>query len=166
MFFFYPNGFKYQGTIFAIFYPPKCTIFWGEITKSELPRTFRLHNAAYWYITFYISMFQIVSSSGTRVSLQWRHNERNGISNHQLYDCLLNCLFRRRSTKKCKLRVTGLCKGNSPVTGEFPAQRVSNVESVSIWWRHHVVGQAIDLHTMCFVVFKWVCLESSIKSVI
>ena len=29
------------------------------------------------------------------------------------------------------------CAGNSPVTGEFPAQRASNAENVSIWWRHH-----------------------------
>ena len=29
----------------------------------------------------------------------------------------------RRSKKKSKLRVTGLCAWNSPVTGEFPAQR-------------------------------------------
>ena len=36
-----------------------------------------------------------------------------------------------------KLRVTGLCVGNSPVTGEFPAQMASNAENVSIWWRHH-----------------------------
>ena len=35
------------------------------------------------------------------------------------------------------LRVTGLCAGNSPVTGEFPAQMASNAENVSIWWRHH-----------------------------
>ena len=35
------------------------------------------------------------------------------------------------------LRVTGLCAGNSPVTGEFPAQRASNAENVSIWLRHH-----------------------------
>ena len=28
--------------------------------------------------------------------------------------------------------VTGLCEGNSPVTGEFPAQRANNVENVSI----------------------------------
>ena len=28
-------------------------------------------------------------------------------------------------------------KGNSPVTGEFPSQRASNTENVSIWWRHH-----------------------------
>ena len=41
--------------------------------------------------------------------------------------------------KTSKLRVTGLCAGNSPVTGEFPAQRDSNAENVSIWWRHHVI---------------------------
>ena len=30
--------------------------------------------------------------------------------------------------------------GNSPVTGEFPAQRASNTENVSIWWCHHVMA--------------------------
>ena len=39
--------------------------------------------------------------------------------------------------KTSKLRVTGLCAGNSPETGEFPAQMASNAENVSIWWRHH-----------------------------
>ena len=73
-----------------------------------------------------------------KASLQWRHNERNGVSNHQPHDCLLNRLFSRRSKKTPKLRVTGLCEGNSPVICEFPAQRASNVETFSIWWRHHV----------------------------
>ena len=36
------------------------------------------------------------------------------------------------SKKTSKLRVTGLCAGNSPVTGEFPAQMASNAENVSI----------------------------------
>ena len=45
---------------------------------------------------------------------------------------------RCRSKKTSKLRVTGLCEGTSPVTGEFPAQRASNVENVSIWWHHDV----------------------------
>ena len=71
-------------------------------------------------------------------SLRWRHNGRDGVSNHQPHDCLLNRLFRRRSKKTSKLRVTGLCAGNSPVTGEFPALRASNAGNVSIWWRHHV----------------------------
>ena len=35
------------------------------------------------------------------------------------------------------IRVTGLCAGNSPVTGEFPAQRASNAETISTWGRHH-----------------------------
>ena len=38
--------------------------------------------------------------------------------------------------KTSKLRVTGLCVGNSPGTGEFPAQMASDAENVSIWWRH------------------------------
>ena len=71
------------------------------------------------------------------LTLQWRHNGRDGVSNHQGPDCLLNCLFRRRSKKTSKLCVTGLCEGNSPVTSEFPAQMASNAENVSIWWRHH-----------------------------
>ena len=45
---------------------------------------------------------------------------------------------RSRSKKISKLRVTGPSEGNSPVTSEFPAQRASNAENVSIWWRHHV----------------------------
>ena len=36
-----------------------------------------------------------------------------------------------------ELCVTGLCEGNSLVTGEFPTQRASNAENVSIWWCHH-----------------------------
>ena len=52
-------------------------------------------------------------------SLQWRHNGRNSVSNHQPHDCLLNRLFRRWSKNTSKLRVTGLCAGNSPGTGEF-----------------------------------------------
>ena len=46
-------------------------------------------------------------------TLHWRHNDHDGISNHQLHGCLLNRLFRCRSKKTSKLRVTGLCVGNS-----------------------------------------------------
>ena len=69
--------------------------------------------------------------------LRWRHNDHAGVSNHQPHGCLLNRLFRRKSKKTSKLRVTGLCAGNSPGTGEFPAQMASYAENVSIWWRHH-----------------------------
>ena len=46
------------------------------------------------------------------LALQWRHNGRDGVSNHQLHKCLHNRLFRRRSKKTSKLCVTGLCAGN------------------------------------------------------
>ena len=70
-------------------------------------------------------------------ALQWHHNEHYGVSNHQPHDRLFNRLFRRRSKRTSKLRVTGLCERNSPVTGEFPAQRASNAENVFSWWRHY-----------------------------
>ena len=79
-----------------------------------------------------------------RNSLRWRHNGLDSVPNHQPHDCLLNRSFGYRSKKTSKLRVTGLCVVNSPVTGEFPAQMASNAENVSIWWRHHV---------------KWLCLR-------
>ena len=84
-------------------------------------------------------------------ALQWRHGGHTwqgahyndvmmGIMASQITSltivCLLNRLF-RRDKKTSKLRVTGPCVGNSPVTGEFPVQMASNAENVSIWWRHH-----------------------------
>ena len=76
------------------------------------------------------------------VVIELKMIERDGVSNHQCLDCLLNCLFRRRSKKKSKLRITGLCEGNSPVTSEFPSQRASYAENVSIWQRHHESGKS------------------------
>ena len=92
-------------------------------------------------------------------TLQWRHDERYGVSNHKRLGCLLNRLIRRRSKKTSKLRVTGLCEGNSPVTGEFPAQRASNAENVFIcwrlhvWWRHHeiLVTSAASYWCACII---------------
>ena len=85
-------------------------------------------------------------------SLQRRHNGRDSVSNHQRHDCLLNRLFRRRSKKISKLRVTGLCAGNSPVTSEFPAKMASNAENISIWWRHHIFRMPVSvsgIHVNC-----------------
>ena len=38
-----------------------------------------------------------------------------------------------------------LC-GEFTGTGEFPAQRASNAENVSIWWRHHVYKFIVYYH--------------------
>ena len=102
------------------------------------------------YVSFATSRPQ---SGYDKSSLQWRHNGRDGVSNHQPHYCLLNRLFRHRSKKIWKLRVTGLCAGNSPVTGELPAQKASNAENASIWWRHH--GKAEWQWKVPFLCQSW-----------
>ena len=79
-----------------------------------------------------IDQVNTVTNINDSFTLHWRHNVRDGAPNHQPHYCLLNRLFRRRSKRTSKLRVTGLCTGNSPLTGEFPTQRASNAENVSI----------------------------------
>ena len=102
---------------------------------------------------------EVTKSWGYFWPLQWRHNERDGAWNHQRLGCLINHLFRRWSNKTSKLHVTGLCEGYSPVTGEFPTQRASIAENVSIWWRHHAIavppskfGRWLD----CLPYWRWI----------
>ena len=70
-------------------------------------------------------------------ALQWRHNECDGVSNHQPHDCLLNRYSRSRSRKTSKLRVNGPCERihRSPVNS--PHKGPVTRKNVSIWWRHH-----------------------------
>ena len=84
-------------------------------------------------------------------SLQWHHNGRDVVSNHRRDEGLLNHLFRCRSKKTSKCRVTGLCAGNSPDIGEFPAQKASNAKNVFIWWRHDNVS-FLDISTLSCTV--------------
>ena len=96
------------------------------------------------------------NKTNNQMTLQWRHNERDGVSNHRRLGCLLNCLLRRRSKKTWKVRVTGFCEGNSPVTGEFPTQRASNAENASIWWRHvNKVGQILICTMAAMFLSVW-----------
>ena len=69
-------------------------------------------------------------------TLQWHHNERNDISNHWHFDCLLNHLL---AQIKESIKAPRHWPMWGEFTGEFPAQRASTVENVSIWRRHHEV---------------------------
>ena len=66
-------------------------------------------------------------------TLRWRHKMASAITSVSI--------VYQRSKKTSKFRVTGLWEGNSPVTGEFHAQRASNAKNVSIWWRYHELKQ-------------------------
>ena len=96
-----------------------------------------------WYI---IGTFAEISNTtilGWNNTLKWRHNGCVDDSNHQLHDCLLNHLFRHRWKKTSKLRVTGLCVGNSTTTAhKWPVTRkmfpfdgvmMSKLDFVSPW---------------------------------
>ena len=52
------------------------------------------------------------------ISLHWRHNEPDGVSNHQPNDCLFNRLFRRRSDRQ---NITA--PRHWPLCGEFTGDR-------------------------------------------
>ena len=72
-------------------------------------------------------------------ALQWRHNERDGVSNHRRLHCLFNCWFRRKSkTNQSFASLTFGQEFTGSVTGKFSAQTASNAENASVWWRHHV----------------------------
>ena len=98
-------------------------------------------------------------------TLLWRHNRQDGVSNHQHHDCLFNRSFRRTSKKTSKLRVTDLCEGNSPMTGEFPTQRASNEENLSIWWRHYDWQKKPHI-TITAAVPTWTLLYVRLKNII
>ena len=99
------------------------TISYGRVTKSPVWDTMMSKKNMGW--PFYAAVYTIscigpcyngirLYVTVLRISLHWRHNDHDGVSNHQPHGCLLNRLFRRRSKKTPKLRVTGLCVGNSP----------------------------------------------------
>ena len=114
-----------------------------------------------WHVDqIYIIKWHNQAGNGT---LQWRHHERNGVSNHQPHGCLLDRYSRRKLKKMSKLGVTGLCVGNSPVTGEFRAQRTSNAQNGSICWRHHYLGSISFRPVWISIRDEWNETKSSLE---
>ena len=144
---------------------------WG--IKSTMVQSIGFYIGWFKFCRIPISTFKLAWN--WLVTLQWHRNERDGVSNHQPHDCLLNRLFSHRSKKTSKLRVTGLCAWNSPVTGEFPAQRASNAENVSIRWRHHemadwgqwlvpvsnvsFINQISNVKNVSMCRYNWLCYK-------
>ena len=121
---------------------------WNTLSSRKIPIA-RPHRRAMGFFVSYLEKSdsgypERTLSGKMMITLQCRHKERNGVSNHQPQDYLFNRLFRRRSKKTSKLRVTGLCEGNWPVSGEFPAQMTSKAENASICWRHHEIAKVYN----------------------
>ena len=90
----------------------------------------------YWFcwIIIHVSPIKDIVISRIGNGHSATHPKLSGPDCIQEESCLLLCFI---FPSPPKFRVAGLCEGNSPVTGEFPAQRASNAENVPIWWRHH-----------------------------
>ena len=71
--------------------------------------------------------------SNENLQAQWWLSSGTGIK--EVY--AKNAHYNDGITHNARDSVTGLCAGNSPATGEFPAQISSYAKNVSIWWRHH-----------------------------
>ena len=146
IFFYSVNEAKFAGQIFQdVIMSHTCFLFkfykhirdngrvgWGKIIGIHFATM-----QALWIMMALVGLCHFLTFADG-ISLQWQHNGRGSVSNHQPHDCFLDRSFRHGSKKASKLRVTGLCAGNSPEAGEFPAQMTSNAENASIWWRHHV----------------------------
>ena len=134
-----------------------CLDFWHCLIEGNR-FLFRLTETVFTQsMVSYVIVYPGSSYTISYITLQWRHNGRDSVSNHQPHHSLLNGLFRRKSKKTSTLRVTGLCAGNSPETGEFPAQMASNAENVFILCRYHeILNKMTDILQMTFSnAFSW-----------
>ena len=77
-----------------------------DTVQTSITMRVHIRNNVIWEISHMITL-----------ALRGRHDKRDSVSNHRGLDYLLNRLFRRRSNKSSKLRVTGLFEGNSPHKG-------------------------------------------------
>ena len=94
------------------------------------------------------------------LTLHWRHNYHDGVSNHQPHGCLLNRLFSRKSKKTSKLRVTGLCAGNSP--GPMNSPHKGPVTQKMFPFDDVIMEKSMDkkihfrwLHGAAFITLSW-----------
>ena len=62
-------------------------------------------------------MAHSIIQSGRFATIQWRYNEREGVSNHQLHDCLFNRLF------KAQIKENTKAPRHWPLCGEFTGDR-------------------------------------------
>ena len=133
----YPLGKKYCDT----------GLFSSWLTSPELGTARSSYLARVGPVVWYTTTKNHATTQ-TAWTIKWRDNECDGVSNHWRLHCLLNRLLARWSKKTSKLRVTGLCEGNPPVTSGFPSQRTSNAEIVSIWLCHHAPVGMSCIHSI------------------
>ena len=111
-----------------------------------------------------------------RSHIQWRHNERDGVSNHRPLDCLLNRLFRRRSKKLQSSTSLTFVWGihrwpvNSAHNGQvtrkmFPFDDVIMVLLKRRWVRQYVRGSCFHVQSILDVKCLIVMVHTQFKDI-
>ena len=103
-----------------IVYPDETVVDWEWLKTSNASWNDEINEALSEKIFEFASVVSSLIGPGP---LLWRYNERDGGSNHRRLDSLLSHLFSADQAKHQSC--------------ESPAQKSSNTESVSTWWRHH-----------------------------
>ena len=138
-----------------------CALLWFDKSRFHPCNTPRLHFAGTG-----TALMNIGKQTASINSLHRRHNDHDSVSNHQPHGCLLNRLFRRRSKKTSKLRVTGLCVGNSPGPVNSPhkgpvPRKMFPFDDVIMYKRYSVKAKAKCVNISCFRLFITVSADVS-----
>ena len=116
-------------------------------------------------MTQYSIQYSTRPARSVTFSLQWRHNEEDGVWTHRRLDCLLHRMFRRKSKKTSKLRVIGLCEGNPRWPVDCPhkvpvKRKMFPLDDVIIGTGHCILHSFALLHPWYGVVITsriWIC---------
>ena len=112
-----------------------CSQLVTNICHFQFSKHYIIYKMNYW-----MKYATVSSDTDVEIHVWYRESRdkltRNCWTNHRSFDFCLTASVdsHQRHIKVC---ISGLYVGNSSVTGELPAQRASNAEKVSIWWRHH-----------------------------
>ena len=113
---------------------------WASQWGGRIPSWSALRELLTWYLILKSPVdFNYVSRASNALVRLYRITVTSLWARWRLKSQRLDC-----SKKTSKRRVNGLCGRNSLVTSQFPAQRASNAENVSIWWRHHDMTEYND----------------------
>ena len=126
-----------------------------------------LQNCAWWYICncpilswlFKISWRQISATSPAATMLTTQciiatSSDRHGISNYRPIECLFNIFFRLPTNKYLKSALPSLCE-EIPLWSVVPAQKESNMENLSIWWRHNGLKDTMRARVSRYAIYTF-----------
>ena len=121
--------------------------------------SWNLENLLIFDISFRLHISLLFAKGNTCLSLQWRHNEPDGVKSPA------SRLFTQPFIN-VQIKENLKAPRHWPLCGEFigdrwiphPVQRASNAENVSIWWHHHVVRQRVQIS-------RWLVLNDYLRPV-